>query len=205
MWSRWSREHHLRLLLSRIDCAREPTRELVEEVLERACPRLQVSPAPNDLLTRLIDSEAWVALALWLIEWELPDWGVHRLSRGDYCWNCAIRVRGLGRNWIGDVADFQHDVLALAIFGALVDAQLQKLGGCQPAHSGHVGTGQEGDGAQHDLCERPPRLRIAMRWALDTHSAYQVRLFLGEAAFLVLFGFPALLLNPHGPVLFFVC
>jgi len=29
-------------------------------------------------------------------------------------------------------------------------------------------------------------------------------LFLGEAAFLVLFGFPALLLNPHRPVLFFV-
>src|SRR3954471_525167 len=42
---------------------------------------------PNPaLLVRLIEAEAWVELGLWLIGWELPDWSVHQLCRGDHSW-----------------------------------------------------------------------------------------------------------------------
>ena len=65
--------------------------------------------------------------------WELPDWVIHRLSCDDRRWNCAICVRGLAINWIEDVAEFQHDD-ALAIFGAFVQAQIQKMGGQSPSN-----------------------------------------------------------------------
>jgi hypothetical protein len=83
---------------------------------------------------RLVEAEAWVDLGFWLIGWELPDWVIHRLSCDDQRWNCAICVRGLAINWIEDVAEFQHDNPALAIFGTLVLAQLRKTQGPTPSN-----------------------------------------------------------------------
>src|SRR3954464_14686069 len=48
---------------------------------------------------------------------------------GCHAWNCSICVRGLAHNWLDDIADFQHSSLSLAIFGALVEAQLRKAAG----------------------------------------------------------------------------
>jgi hypothetical protein len=134
MWPKRNQEQDLRVLLSRIDGAPEPTRDLVAEILQRACPRLTFGITPSDLVVRLIEAEAWVELGLWLIGWELPDWSVHQLCRGDHSWNCSIGIRGLARNWVDDVADFQHDSLPLAILGALVDAQLRKVEGQAPSN-----------------------------------------------------------------------
>lgn len=127
MWSKRNQERCLWLLLSRIDGAPAPTGELVADVLRLACPRLDAAPVPNALVVRLIGAEAWVELGLWLIGWELPDWDIHQLSHGKSSWNCSICVRGLARNWLDDVAAFQHASLALAILGALVQAQLLKV------------------------------------------------------------------------------
>ena len=134
MWPKRNPKQDLRVLLSRIDGTPEPTEALIADILQHACPRLQASLAPNDLVARLIEAEAWIELGLWLIGWELPDWSVHQLSCGDCTWNCSIGVRGLARNWINDIADFQHDSLPLAILGALVDAQLCKLEGRAPSN-----------------------------------------------------------------------
>ena len=134
MWSKRNQDRHLWALRSEIDCAPEPTKDLVADVLYYACPRLQASLTPNDLVVRLIEAEAWIELGLWLIGWELPDMDVHQLTRGDHAWNCSICVRGLASNWLGDVADFQHGSLALAILGALVEAQLRKVEGQAPSN-----------------------------------------------------------------------
>ncbi|WP_262266127.1 hypothetical protein [Microvirga yunnanensis] len=134
MWLQRNQERDLRSLLSRIEAASEPTSALVGELLHRACPRLQGTPRPNELVQRLVEAEAWVDLGFWLIGWELPDWVIHRLSCDDQRWNCAICVRGLAINWIEDVAEFQHDHPALAIFGALVLAQLRKVQGPTPSN-----------------------------------------------------------------------
>jgi hypothetical protein len=90
--------------------------------------------ASSEDVRRLIEAEAWIDLALWLIGWELPDWGIHHLSCDDTRWNCTICVRGLAINWVEDVAEFQHDNLALAVFGAFVQAQLQKAQGRAPSN-----------------------------------------------------------------------
>ena len=121
-----NQDHALRALRSRIDGAPEPTRDLVTDVLQHACPRLNTSFTPNDVVVRLFEAEAWVELGLWLIRWELPGWGVHQLSCGDHTWNGSICIRGLAHHWLDDVADFQHSSLALAILGALVEGSSGK-------------------------------------------------------------------------------
>lgn len=126
-------ERNLLVLLSAIEAATEPSQTLVADLLDQACPRFSASLRPSDLIRRLMEAEAWVDLGFWLIAWELPDWGVHRLSCDDICWNCFVGRRGLVINWAEDVADFQHETLSLAIFGVLVHAQLNKLRGLAPS------------------------------------------------------------------------
>jgi hypothetical protein len=134
MWFMRNQERDLRALLSRVEAASEPTRGIVEEILRLACPRLQGSYKPDDFVGRLIAAEAWVDLGFWLIGWELPDWVIHHLSCDDRRWNCSICVRGLAINWVEDVAEFQHGNPALAILGALVQAQLRKNQGPTPSN-----------------------------------------------------------------------
>lgn len=157
MWPKRNQDHALRALLSRIDCALEPTRNLVAEVLRHACPRLNASFTPSDLVARLFEVEAWVELGLWLIGWELPDWDVHQLSCGDHAWNCSICVRGPARHWLDDIADFQHSSLALAILGALVEAQLRKIEGQDPSNVTVLGRREP----------FVPQLRPAASWLPD--------------------------------------
>jgi|SRR5215204_1461669 len=134
MWHMPNQERNLRSLLSRIEATREPTSDLVAELLLHACPRLQAVHGPNLVVQHLVEAKAWVDLGLWLVGWELPDWVVHRLSCDERQWNCAICVRGLAINWVEDIAEFQHDSLALAVLGALVQAQLRKLQGPAPSN-----------------------------------------------------------------------
>lgn len=134
MWPKQNPERDLRSLLSRIGTTSQPQVGLVTAVLEYACPRLKSAIQPNALVQRLIEAEAWVDLGFWLIGWELPDWMIHRLSCDDSRWNCAICVRGLAINWVDDVAEFQHDNPALAILGAFVQAQVQKVQGRGPSN-----------------------------------------------------------------------
>jgi hypothetical protein len=37
-------------------------------------------------------------------------------------------------NWIDDFVEFQHESLALAIYGALIQAQIKKLDGTGPSN-----------------------------------------------------------------------
>jgi hypothetical protein len=134
MWRRRNQERVLRSLLSRIEMASKPTGDIVAELLDHACPRLQSTHQPTTPVSRLIEAEAWVDLGFWLVGWELPDWVIHHLSCDDRRWSCAICVRGLAINWVEDVAEFQHDDAALAIFGALVQAQLRKIQGSAPSN-----------------------------------------------------------------------
>jgi hypothetical protein len=129
MWLRRNQERDLRSLLSRIEAVSKPTADIIAELLEHACPRLQATHKLTTPVSRLVEAEAWVDLGFWLVGWELPDWVIHHLSCDDRRWNCAICVRGLAINWVEDVAEFQHDDPALAVLGALVQAQLQKIQG----------------------------------------------------------------------------
>jgi hypothetical protein len=134
MWSKQNRERDLRSLLARVETAGAARPDLVSDILRLACPRLEASFGPNDEARRLIEAGAWVELGLWLIGWELPDWGVHRLTCDDRRWCCSIGVRGIAINWVEDIVEFQHESLPLAVLGAFVNAQLQKAQGLAPSN-----------------------------------------------------------------------
>jgi hypothetical protein len=134
MWPRQNLERELRSLLARIEMAHRIDADLLAKILAGACPRLGTSLAPKAEVERLIQAEAWVELGLWLIGWELPDWGVHRLTRDDARWCCSIGVGGIAVNWVEDIVEFQHDSLPLAVLGAFVQAQLRKAQGATPSN-----------------------------------------------------------------------
>jgi hypothetical protein len=90
IWPRWNLERELRSLLARVESARQVDVDLLSRILAGACPRLGASLAPKTEVDRLTQAEAWVELGLWLIGWELPDWGVHRLTRDDARWSCSM-------------------------------------------------------------------------------------------------------------------
>lgn len=127
MWPKRDRERELRALLTTIEAAHEPRKDLIARILHEACPRLRSSATSNEAVDRLFAAQAWLDLGLWLIGWELPDWSLHRLSCDDSRWSCMITLRGLVLNWVEDVVEYQHDNLALAIFGALAEAQLLRV------------------------------------------------------------------------------
>lgn len=128
MASRLNQERALEIVLAQIEAAPLPSQALVAEVLEHACPRLRACPAQAAMVQRMIETEAWVDVGLQLIGWELPDWSVHNLSCDESAWSCSIGRRGLAINW-ADVAAFHHESVALAVMGALVQAQLSKTEG----------------------------------------------------------------------------
>ncbi|HEX2726578.1 MAG TPA: hypothetical protein VHN20_12230 [Beijerinckiaceae bacterium] len=156
MLSKHEEERALSALLAQIETAPIATTALVERVLAQACPRLNSGRTRNVRIGPMIDAQAWVDLGLWLIGWELPDWGVHSLSCDESRWNCTIGRRGLVINW-ADVAQFQHDSAALAVLGAFVQAQLNKLVGVAPSivatfrpAGGGAGAAPKAEGGQHD-------------------------------------------------------
>jgi hypothetical protein len=134
MWPRQHQYRDLRALLSRVEAAVEPASDIATDLLQHACPRLNAAPRFADSVRRLIEAKAWVDLGFWLVEWELPDWTIHRLECDDGYWCCSICVRGLAVNWVEDIAEFQHDNPALAVLGAFVLAQLRKLQGRAPSN-----------------------------------------------------------------------
>jgi hypothetical protein len=129
MWLKHDTERELRSLLAQIVAARRIDPDLASSVVHRACPRLAILRQRSAELDRLIKAEAWVEMGLWLIGWELPDWGLHHLSRDDARWCCSIGVSGMAVNWIEDIVEFDHDNLPLAVLGAFVEAQLRKVEG----------------------------------------------------------------------------
>ena len=136
MWTKQAKERELAGLLSQIERSPAATKDLVLDILARACPRYQAAHAVcrGDAVTALIAAGAFVELALRLIELELPDWSIHRLSRDDTGWSCTVCVQGLAMNWIDDFVEFQHEKLGLALYGALIQAQMRKSQGTAPSN-----------------------------------------------------------------------
>ena len=107
---------------------------IVAEVLQHAVLGSARAPRPSTLVRPLIAGGGLGGSRVLADRLGAAGLGVHRLSCDDSRWNCSICVRGLAINWVEDVAEFQHDNPALAIFGALVQAQLRKIQGLAPSN-----------------------------------------------------------------------
>jgi hypothetical protein len=101
------------------------TVEFLSDIVH-ATGRRSPSAKPNARAARvehLIQSQAWTDAALALIDLELPQWQIRRLTYDGGEWYCALsRQRDLP-DWLDQSIETRHADLALAMLSAFVEAQ----------------------------------------------------------------------------------
>jgi hypothetical protein len=101
-----------------------PTHDLLSKITCSACPRLQLlrSTGKPIQVDRSIEAGAWTDAAIALIKVELPGWQLRRLVYEDGEWLCSLSRQPNLPIERDDPADASHEVLALAILCAFVEA-----------------------------------------------------------------------------------
>ncbi len=103
----------------------EPAPELFAKVIASICSRIPVltRSGKTDGIDRLVGSGAWTDSALALIELELPMWKVRRIAFENGEWLCLLSQQINLPLELDDCVDASHDILALAILRAFVEAR----------------------------------------------------------------------------------
>jgi hypothetical protein len=101
-----------------------PTHDLLSKITRSACPRLQLLRSTGKPIQadRSIGAGAWTDAAIALIGVELPGWQLRRLVYQDGEWLCSLSRQPNLPIELDDTADASHEVLALAILCAFVEA-----------------------------------------------------------------------------------
>jgi hypothetical protein len=117
-------EQRLASLERRLRCARAITPELLSDVIAQACPRFAAhSAAAKAVVNRLIASRAFTDAALILLELDLPQWRLRRIVHEDGEWHCSLSRQPQLPIGLDDIAEADHEILALAILMALIEAR----------------------------------------------------------------------------------
>lgn len=117
--------HHVRELADRLRKTDAVTPELLSDVIREACWRLPCIPR-NEYSRRiemLIKSDAWTDAALTLLELELPQWQIRRLTYDAGEWHCALSRQRELPDWLDQSVEVGHANLSLAILSALVEVR----------------------------------------------------------------------------------
>jgi hypothetical protein len=111
-------------LTDRLKDAEEADTALVNEVIGVACRRFPSigQRAKTARIEQLVQSCAWIDVALALIDLELPLWKVRRIVYDEGEWHCALSRQRELPDWLDQSIEVHRADLALAILGALVEA-----------------------------------------------------------------------------------
>jgi hypothetical protein len=112
-------------LANELQLARAVTGELFSRIAGNTCRRLPLlnKAGKSRQFDRLIEAEAWTDAALALIELEPPGWKLRRLAYEDGQWICSLSRQPNLPAQIDDTVDSNHEVLALALLSAFVEAR----------------------------------------------------------------------------------
>ena len=124
----WNPKHELRAgsLEERVQQAERITPDLMSAIMAEARDRLPVLSRSREgtvRLAHLIECAAWTDAALAVIDLELPDWQLRRLVREDGQWLCSLSRQPNLPPELDETIDGTHEVLSLAILGALMEAR----------------------------------------------------------------------------------
>jgi hypothetical protein len=119
-----SHERDLRKLQGDVRRAQNVTRPLMADALATIGARGSASPstASTRRIQALLEAEAWTDVALGLLDRELPQWRLRRLTYEDGEWRCCLGKQWPLPEWLDDTVDVGHPVLALAVLDALIEA-----------------------------------------------------------------------------------
>jgi len=113
-------EEQLGVLEERLRRAHALTPDL-SDVITKACTQATHQARVN----QLIEAGAWTDATLAMVELELPYWNLLRLVHEDGEWLCSLSKQPNLPVALDDTADASHQVLPLAILGALLEARRQ--------------------------------------------------------------------------------
>jgi hypothetical protein len=104
--------------------APNPTQDFFIKVSTLASPRIQVlrTAGKTRRLDQLIEAGAWIDAATTLIGLALPQWRLRRAVYEEGEWICSLSREPNLPIEVDGTADARHEVLALAILGAFVEA-----------------------------------------------------------------------------------
>jgi hypothetical protein len=114
----------LDVLDSVLQCAQEPTVDLLAKTIRTACTRIPLLAKPEtfDRPIEFAKIGAWTDAALVLIALELPRWRVRRLVYENGEWLCSLSHQPNLPMAFDDCAEATHEILSLAMLRAFVDA-----------------------------------------------------------------------------------
>jgi hypothetical protein len=119
-----TREERLAKLEQRLRRARVITAELISDVIAQACLRFAAhGAAAKAAVNRLIESGAWTDATLALVALELPQWKLRRIVHDNGEWHCSLSMQPQLPFGLDDIAEASHEILALAILIALLEAR----------------------------------------------------------------------------------
>ncbi|HEY6258981.1 MAG TPA: hypothetical protein VIY51_24655 [Xanthobacteraceae bacterium] len=118
-------EKRLDALQARLRRAPGVTSDLIAKVIAGAgiriaSPQLAAKAAHID---RLIEAGAWIEAAFALVELELPQWKLRRLTYEEGAWLCSLSKQWSLPEWLSDSVESRHASLPLAVLGVLIEAQ----------------------------------------------------------------------------------
>jgi hypothetical protein len=119
-------------LQQQLRMAQSVTGGLIADVIAQACVRSSACGGAMSRIDRLIASDAWTDVALALSQLELPQWKLRRLVHEDGEWHCQFCKQPALPAWLDDIAEGSHEVLALAILTALIEAVRQNSAAVAP-------------------------------------------------------------------------
>ena len=124
MFLKPSRNDRLDELQEHVRRSRTVTPELLTEVIAKACIRFAAcGSADKARVHRLVEHCAWTDAALALLELDLPHWELRRLLYDDGEWHCFLSRRPAFPLELDDGTEATHEVLALAILVAFIQAR----------------------------------------------------------------------------------
>jgi len=119
-----SRNDRLDELQEHVRRSRTVTPELLTELIAKACIRFAAcGNADKARVHRLVEHCAWTDAALALLELDLPHWKLRRLLYEDGEWHCFLSRRLDFPLELDDGTEATHEVLALAILVAFIQAR----------------------------------------------------------------------------------
>jgi len=95
------------------------------QIMAKRLQRYSHSPLgspESDRTRRLVTAQAWTDAALALMEIELPQWSLRRLTYDDGQWHCTLGRNHALPEWLDDTVEGSHDTLPLAILEAISEA-----------------------------------------------------------------------------------
>jgi hypothetical protein len=101
------------------------TPELLSGVIREACWRLPCIPQSeySRRIERLVQSAAWTDVVLALLELELPQWQIRRITYDAGEWHCALSRQRELPDWLDQSVEACHANLPLAILSAFVEVR----------------------------------------------------------------------------------